>query len=128
MRIFKNKAFARFAREARVTNAALCQAITNAERGLIDADLGGGVIKQRIARVGGGKSGGFRTIILFRAGSRAFFVHGFAKNEQDNIRDDELGAFKMLAAEMMAYDDAAIDKAIANGTLTEVMRNDEAVP
>jgi hypothetical protein len=98
-------------------------AISDASRGLIDADLGGGVVKQRIARQGGGKSGGFRTIILFRLRERAFFVHGFAKNEQDNIRDDELAAFKLLAAEMMAYDDAVLGKAMENGTLTEVMCN-----
>jgi hypothetical protein len=124
VRVFKNKAFARFTRKARITDAVLCEAIANASRGLIDADLGGGVVKQRIARQGGGKSGGFRTIILFRIGERAFFVHGFAKNEQDNIRDDELAAFKLLAAEMLAYDDEALARAIGNGTLTEVMCND----
>ena len=124
VRVFKNKAFARFARKARFTDAVLCAAIADATRGLIDADLGGGVVKQRIARQGGGKSGGFRTIILFRIGKKAFFVHGFAKNEQDNIRDDELAAFKLLAVEMMAYDDEALAKAIANGTLTEVVCND----
>jgi hypothetical protein len=123
VRVFKNKPFARFARKAGITDASLCDAIDRASRGLIDADLGGGVLKQRIARAGAGKSGGFRAIILFRAGDRAFFVHGFAKNERDNIRDDELAAFKMLAAEMMTYDDAAIAKAIANETLTEVMFN-----
>ena len=80
--------------------------------------------KQRIARKGGGKSGGFRTIILFRMRERAFFVHGFAKNEQDNIRDDELAAVKLLAAEMMAYDDEVLARSIANGTLMEVMCND----
>jgi len=124
VRIFKNKAFARFARKARMADSDLCDAIANATRGLIDADLGGGVLKQRIARKGGGKSGGFRTIILFRVGARAFFVHGFAKNEQDNIRDDELAAFKLLASQLMAYDDATLAKAIANGTLMEVMCND----
>ena len=124
MRVFKNKAFARFARKARITDAVLCAAIADASRGLIDADLSGGVVKQRIARQGGGKSGGFRTIILFRIGERAFFVHGFAKNEQDNIRDDELAAFKLLAAGMLAYDDEALAKAIGNGTLTEVVCND----
>ena len=124
MWVFKNKAFARFARKARITDAGLCAAIADASRGLIDADLGGGVVKQRVARQGGGKSGGFRTIILFRIGERAFFVHGFAKNEQDNIRDDELAAFKLLAAEMLAYDDEALAKAIGNGTLTEVVCND----
>jgi hypothetical protein len=124
VRVFKNKPFARFARKARITDAALCAAIADATRGLIDADLGGGVVKQRIARKGGGKSGGFRTIIRFRVGERAFFVHRFAKNEQDNIRDDELAAFRLLAAEMLAYDDEALAKAIGNGTLTEVMCND----
>jgi hypothetical protein len=127
MRVFKTKSFARFARKARLVDDILCAAIANASRGLIDADLGGGVVKQRVARQGEGKSGGFRTIILFRLGERAFFVHGFAKNERDNIRDDELTAFKLLAAEVMAYDDEALAKAIANRTLLEVMCNDQAV-
>ena len=107
-----------------MADLALREAIGNAERGLIDADLGGGVIKQRIARAGGGKSGGFRTIILFRAGARAFFVHGFAKSGQDNIRDDELAAFRMLAAELLNYDDAALARVVAAGHLTEVMGDD----
>ncbi len=124
MRIFKNKPFARFARKMGLTDTALCEAIDQASRGLVDADLGGGVIKQRIARPGAGKSGGFRTIILFRVGARAFFVHGFAKNEQSNIRDDELAAFKLLAAQMMTFDDAALAKAITNGTLQEVISDD----
>jgi hypothetical protein len=110
-----------------MTDAVLRAAISDASRGLIDADLGGGVLKQRVARQGGGKSGGFRTIILFRTGERAFFVHGFAKNERDAIRDDELAAFKLLAAEMLAYDDEALAKAMGNGTLTEVARDDQAV-
>ena len=91
MRIFKNKSFMRFARKADLGDAVLCEAIREAERGLIAADLRGGVIKQRIARPGQGKSGGFRVLIVFKAGMRAFFVHGFAKNERDNIRDDEFG-------------------------------------
>lgn len=124
MRIFRNKPFARFARKARLTDARLCEAIGEAGRGLIDVDLGGGVIKQRVARAGGGKSGGFRTMIVFRAGSRAFFVHGFAKNEQDNISAAELDALKLLAAELLTYDDAALDRVVAAGTLTEVMCDD----
>jgi hypothetical protein len=127
VRIFKNKSFARFARKARIADAALCEAIGNAERGLTDADLGGGVIKQRIARPGKGKSGGFRTIILFQAGARAFFVHGFAKKDQGNTRDDELSAFRMLAAELLAYDDDALGKAIAAGVFMEVMSDDKAI-
>ena len=120
MRIFKNKPFARFARKAGLSDGELKKAIGDAERGLVDADLGGGVLKQRIARPGSGKSGGFRTIILFRSGERAFFVHGFAKSDLGNIRDDELTAFRMLAADMLAYGDAAIAAAVANGTLMEV--------
>ncbi len=81
MRVFKNKPFARFARKAGLTDSALMKAVAEAERGLVDAVLGGGVIKQRVAREGGGKSGGFPTIILFRLGEMAFFVHGFAKSD-----------------------------------------------
>jgi hypothetical protein len=81
---------------------ALCRAVRDAERGLIAADPGGGAIKQRIVRPGQGKSGGFRTLIVFRAGARAIFVHGFAKNEKDNIGREELPALKRLAAEMLA--------------------------
>jgi hypothetical protein len=127
LRIFKNKSFAPFARKARLTDANPCEAIRNADQGLIDANLGGGVIKQHIARSGGGKSEGFRTIILFRARSRAFFVHGFAKNERDNIDDKELAAFKMLAARLLAYDEATLAKAIAAGVLMEVKFDDQAI-
>ena len=128
MRIFKNKPFARFARKVSLLDGALREAVRNAELGLVDADLGGGVIKQRVARPGGGKSGGFRTIILFRSGTRAFFVHGFAKSERANIRDDELAAFRMLAAQLLNYGDAALAEAIRNGVLIEVTEDDQAVP
>src|SRR2546422_7705865 len=97
LRTFKTKAFARFTNEAGIRDAALCDAVRDAERGLIVADLGGGVIKQRIARHGQGKSGGFGTLIVFRTGSRAFFVHGFAKNKKGNIEKDEFIAVKKLA-------------------------------
>jgi hypothetical protein len=120
MRIFKNHGFARFARKAALDDAALRVSISAAERGLIDADLGGGVIKQRIARPGAGKSGGFRTIIVFRARDRAVFVYGFGKNERDNIREDELTEFKRLAALLLSYDDGQLRVAIEDGALIEV--------
>ena len=110
----------RFAKKAGIGDALLYEAIRDAERGLIAANLGGGVIKQRIARLGQGKSGGFRTLIVFRAGARAFFVHGFAKNEKANIGKDELAALKKLASELLAYDDKALARAVASGTLAEV--------
>lgn len=128
MRIFKNKAFTRFARKAGIDDASLCKAVKNAEKGLLDADLGGGVIKQRVARSGGGKSGGFRTLILFRIGSLAFFVHGFAKNEQANIDDDELVALRNLAEVMLHYDEAALSLALANKTLIEVICDEKTIP
>ena len=117
----------RFAKKAGIGNAALCEAVRDAERGLIAADLGGGVIKQRIARPGGGKSGGFRTLIVFRAGTRAFFVHGFAKNEKDNIGKDELVAIKRLASGLLGYDDGAIARVVASGTMTEVKCDEKAI-
>lgn len=119
----KTKAFARFARKAALDDAAICNAVADAERGLIDADLGGGVIKQRIARRGSGKSGGFRTVILYRRGARAFFVYGFAKSDRANITQDELAALKELASEMLAYNEAEITKAIESGPLIEVKCN-----
>lgn len=123
MRVFKNKPFARFARKSEIADSDLCQAIDSANRGLIDADLGGGVIKQRVARKGAGKSGGFRTLILFKTEKRAVFVHGFAKNEVDNIRPDELTAIKKLAFSMLAYNDAEMERVVASGMLAEVKCN-----
>lgn len=127
MRIFKNKAFTRFARKSGIDDHSLCKAVRDAEQGLLDADLGSGVIKQRVARSGGGKSGGFRTLILFRIGTLAFFVHGFAKNERDNIDDDELAALRKLAAVMLNYNDAALCSAQENKTLIEVICHEKTI-
>src|SRR5260370_35523209 len=101
MRIFKNKPFTRFARKAGLDDPTLCEAIANVERGLIDADLGGSVIKQRIARLGKGKSGGFRAMILYKRATRAVFVGGFAKNERANITQDELATIKELESQIL---------------------------
>jgi hypothetical protein len=120
MRVFKTKPFARFADHGGIADADLCDAIRRAEQGLIDADLGGGVIKQRIARKGQGRSGGFRSIVLFRRSERAFFVYGFAKSGRDNIRRDELKAFRKLADEMLSYDDKAVAAAMKNATIMEI--------
>lgn len=127
MRIFKTKAFVRFADRERIDDAALRDAVNRAEKGLVDADLGRGVIKQRIARKGQGKSGGFRSIMLFRHGERSFFVYGFAKSDRDNIREDELKSFRLLASEMLGLDDAALTTALTNGTILEVNDNGQAV-
>jgi hypothetical protein len=120
VRIFKSKPFMRFARRAQLSDVDLAKAIGDAERGIIDADLDGGVIKQRIARTGGGKSGGYRTIILFRRGDRAYFVHGFAKNDKDNISEAELADFKILAHILLAFTDAELSHAVKSGLMAEI--------
>ena len=114
------KVFARFADREGKDDAALRDAVRRAGQGLIDADLGGGVIKQRIARKGQGRSGGFRSIVLFRRGELAFFVYGFAKSDRQNLRRDELEAFRLLADEMRKLDEAGLQAALANGTIIEV--------
>lgn len=120
MRVFKTRVFARFARKLKLDDKALREAVAEIERGLIHADLGGGVIKQRVARSGAGKSGGFRTIILFRVESQAVFVYGFEKSARDNIDDDELREFRRLAGKLLSYSDAEISAATEAGALIEV--------
>ncbi|MGH6898349.1 MAG: type II toxin-antitoxin system RelE/ParE family toxin [Geminicoccaceae bacterium] len=120
MRIFATRWFARFARREGIAAADLREAVRRIERGLVDADLGGRVVKQRISRPHAGKSGGFRSIVIFRAGRRAIFVYGFATSARATIRPDELLGFKRLAAEMLGYDDAALAKTLASGALEEV--------
>ena len=90
MRIFKTKGVARFVRRERISDRSLREAIERAERGIIDADLGGGLIKQRVARSGQGRSGGYRMLVGYRMRDRAVFLYGFAKSEQDNIDADQL--------------------------------------
>lgn len=124
MRVFKNKAFAKFAKKEGIRDSALCAAVRSASAGLIDADYGAGVIKQRLAREGKGKAGGFRTIVLFRKADRAFFVYGFAKNERGNISEREAGEFKMLAKNTLNMSEAEIEKVKANKTYIEVMCHD----
>jgi len=125
VRIFKSKAFARFARKEGLTDTQLAKAVTDAENGLIDADLGGGVIKQRIARLNEGKSGGYRSIILFKIGARAFYVHGFAKSDQSSIDAVELTDFRKLASVLLNITDAQMEPLLREGKFTEVKDNDQ---
>ena len=127
MQTFKTRAFARFAIREGLEDAALCKAVERAREGLIDADLGGGVIKQRIARKGGGRSGGFRTIVLFRRGALAFFVYGFAKSDRESLRRDELVTYRLLANNYLALDRAGLAAAQAAGVIVEVKCDDQAV-
>jgi hypothetical protein len=107
----------------KIVDATLKDAVARAEMGAIDADLGGGVIKQQLARPGQGKSGGYRSIILFRNGERAFFVYGFAKSERENIAPDEQVVFKKSARSLFALSEMEIEALLDEEVLTEI--NDE---
>ncbi len=120
MRVFKTRWFARYMRRAGFTDAMLIEAVERAERGLIDADLGGSVIKQRVARQGQGRSGGYRTLIAFRSQTRSVFVYAFAKNERDNIDDDQLRTLRELAADLLAKNSQEIEAALKGGQIEEV--------
>jgi hypothetical protein len=123
LRVFKNAWFERFARKEKISVDSLWDAVERAEKGLIDADLGGGVIKQRIARPGTGKSNGYRSIVIYRKGSKAFFVYGFPKSDLGNIRGDEVEQFKKAAKYILTLSDDQIRKLIEIGQFEEVTKD-----
>jgi len=123
MRIFKNKVFNKWAEKEGLSDDTLRVAVDEMERGLIDADLGGHVVKKRVAVGGRGKSSGVRTLLAYKSGDKAFFVYGFAKNARANVSTDELKALKRLAKELMNYSDKTLTKAIQHGALIEVEDN-----
>lgn len=125
MRVLKTHAFARFTRQEAMLDDALANAIRQAERGLIAAQLGGGLIKLRIARSGSGKSGGYRTIIAYSAGRRAVFLFGFAKNQRDNLTPVQLVDLKMVGRDLLALTEHQINEAVAAGQLQEVRYDEE---
>lgn len=106
-------------------DAALCQAVRNAEAGLIDADLGGGLIKQRVARQGQGKRGGYRTVIAFRSKRRAVFLFGFSKNAKSDLTPSEQAALSKIGVRWLGASDAEIETAIAAEELREVYCGEE---
>ena len=124
MRIFKNKQFAKFASKEGISDAKLRNAVQDAEAGNIDADYGGGVIKQRIARPNEGKSGGYRSVILYYRGKRAFFVYGFPKSKRANIDEAEERDFKDLAKVLFALSDNEIAKLVNTGLYEEIKCHD----
>ena len=109
----------------RLDDERLCEAITRAERGSIDVELGGHLIKQRVARPGAGRSSGTRTVIAYRASQRSVFLYGFAKSERENIAERELDDLKKLARHFLSYNDEQIAKALSETELREVMCDDQ---
>jgi len=119
-RLLKRKDFARWQAGERLSDAALCDAVQEMENGLFDADLGGLLYKKRLARPGGGKSGGYRTLLSARIGSRYVFLHGFAKSEQANITQDEKKALQFAGKVFLELSAEALVKAMQSGVLLEV--------
>jgi hypothetical protein len=125
MQAFKTKAFARWADADGLSDEALAVAVAEMNQGLVEAHLGGQVVKKRVALPGRGKRGGARTLVAFKQGEKAFFVYGFAKNERANISDKELKALKLLAKELLNCPAALLTKAIKAGELIEIEVNDD---
>ena len=122
MRVFKGKQFSRWAVSEAISDDGLCQAATEALVGQFDADLGGYLFKQRIARRDGGKSGGYRTILGFRKSdsSRIFFLYGFPKNARANISTRERAALSANASSLVGATDAQIEALKTKGTIVEM--------
>ena len=118
--MFKNKWFTRFTRKEDISEESLCEAVRQIEAGNYNADLGAGVFKQRVARPGEGRSGGYRVILCFKAEERIFFVYGFAKSSKDNIATDEAKEFKKLAKILFNLTDQQLESLLKNGDFTEL--------
>lgn len=120
MHVYLTKTMARFVRRENLGSTCILEAVERAERGLIDADLGGGLIKQRIARKGSGRSGGYRTIIAYRRAGRAVFLYGFAKSEKENIAPHELTELRKIGANWLNASANAVAEALDDQALEEV--------
>lgn len=120
LRVFKDLGFADWATDEGVTDEMLRASAAEIDSGLVDARLGGFLIKKRIAAPGRSKSRSYRTIVAWKQGERLFFLHGFAKKEKDNISQKEKAALARLAEVYMAYDDGALADILADGDLLEL--------
>lgn len=125
MAIYKNKWFHRWTKKEGLCELALCIAVGEMAAGLFEADLGGGLLKKRIAKQGQGKSGGFRTLVATNRGDRWVFMYGFPKNARSNIDKDEQEALKKLAGQLLGLTPQALAKAVASGELMEVNCNEK---
>jgi hypothetical protein len=119
VRVLKTKRFARWARKERLGDLALLRAVDEIENGLVDANLGGGLLKKRVARSGAGRRGGYRTLLAADLRTRWVFLYGFAKNERDNVDEDELRELKRLAQVYLAMREDTVDKLLEAGELME---------
>ncbi len=119
-RIFKTRAFVSALKKLGIADAALMLAVRELSEGLHDGDLGGGLYKKRIAVDGKGKRGSVRTIIATRAGRDWFYLYGFRKNERADITQREQVALKMLAKDLLALDEDALQIALRDRAIEEI--------
>lgn len=127
MNIYKTKSFERWARKEKLDDVALVKAVAEMKAGLVDADLGGGLFKKRIARTGSGKRAGYRTILATNKSDRWFFVFGFAKNERENIDLLEREELEDLASLLLRFSREEIGLAVAEKRLFEVITSEEEI-
>lgn len=124
-RAFKTRTFNRWLRKSGLSDVMLGNAVAEMERGLIDANLGGHVVKKRVALVGRGKRGSTRTLVGTNYKNRWFFLFGFSKNERDNITPSALTTLQEVARTLLALDDGQIEVAIVDGELLEIHHDDK---
>ena len=117
-RVFKTRYFNRQMKS--LDDSALCAAVEEMMQGLIDADLGGYIVKKRVALPGRGKSGGARTIVATKKGKRWFFIFGFAKNDKANITVIELERLKSFASDLLSLSDKSLDEVVKEGKLVQI--------
>ena len=119
-RVFKTRHFSRWMRKTELTDCSLCAAVLEMTQGLIDADLGGGVVKKRVGLAGRGKRSGARTLLATNKGNRWFFLFGFEKNDRANISAEEKEALQSIAQDLLARTGKELDAQVEDGTLQEI--------
>jgi len=124
-RVFKTRHFSRWMRKTTLTDAALCEAVSEMENGLVDADLGGGVVKKRVPLPGRGKSGSARTLVATNKANRWFFVFGFEKNDRANVSAKELEALQTIAADLLKLSSTELGTHVEGEALQEICHDSQ---
>lgn len=124
MRVFETLWFHRFCHREHISAQSLLDVVAEMESGRINADLGGGVYKERLARPHEGKSGGFRLLICYHPGRAAFFTYGFPKSEKENITTGEQEDLRKLARILLGLDEEGIAARLAAGAFLEIVGED----
>lgn len=122
MRVFKSKHVSKWAKKKHISDTTLWDAAREIAEGKIDADLGKGLVKKRLAMEGQGKRGSYRLIVAYKRPNpeRIFFIDYFAKNEKSNLADSELVALQMTARDYLAASDELLNKVIGINLIIEI--------